>query len=178
MGSEARGSLQKFGPLQQWMREENIKTLYDISLWDQNCWKGWKPLNLPNDLRNTWKDLKLSLISSAPKNLMAEDKFVWEPNGGCYTVKEGYRVLQNASAVNSWSLHKAVWKVESLPKFKLFNWTLLHGKILTAENLRKRGIQGPSICCMCREEEESCSHLFIECPLPRPVGTISSVLWP
>eukprot|EP00253_Pinus_taeda_P031914 PITA_31914 len=108
MGSEARGSLQKFGPLQQWMRDANIKTLYDISLWDQNCWKGWKPLTLPNDLRNTWKDLKLSLIGSAPKNLMAEDEFVWDPNGGCYMVKEGYRVLQNASAINSWSLHKAV----------------------------------------------------------------------
>eukprot|EP00253_Pinus_taeda_P033675 PITA_33675 len=167
MGSEARGSLQKFGPLQHWMKEANIKTLYDISLWDQNCWKGWKPLAFPNDLRNTWNDLKLSLTGSAPTNRLAEDKFVWDPNGGCYTVREGYRVLQNASTVNSWSLHKAVWKVECLPKVKLFNWTLLHGKILTAENLRKKGIHGPSICCMCREEEESCSHLFIECPFAK-----------
>eukprot|EP00253_Pinus_taeda_P031988 PITA_31988 len=121
MGSEARGSLPKFGTLQQWMKEANIKTLYDISLWDQNCWKGWKSLALPNDLRNTWTDLKYSLIGSAPTNRLAEDKFVWDPNGGCYTVKEGYSILQNASAINSWSLHKAVWKVECLPKVKLFN---------------------------------------------------------
>eukprot|EP00253_Pinus_taeda_P015197 PITA_15197 len=135
MGSEARGSLPNFGPLQRWMKEANLKTLYDISLWDQNCWK--------------------------------DDKFVWDPNGGCYTVEEGYRALQNASAINNWPLHKVAWRVECLPKVKLFNWTLLHGKILTAENLRKKGIHGPSICCMCREEEESSCHLFIECPFAR-----------
>jgi hypothetical protein len=143
MGSEARGSLPNFRPLQQWMKEANLKTLYDISRWDQNCWNGWKSLALPNDLMNIWADLKSSLVGSAPTNRMSDDKFVWDPNGGCYTVKEGYRALQNASPINNWSLHKVAWRTESLPKVKLFNWTLLHGKILTAENLRKKGIQGP-----------------------------------
>eukprot|EP00253_Pinus_taeda_P008374 PITA_08374 len=167
MGSEARGSLPNFRPLQQWMKQANLKTLYDISLWDQNCWKGWKSLALPNDLRNIWADLKTSLIGSAPTNRMSDDKYVWDPSGGCYTVKEGYRSLQNASSINNWPLHKVAWRIECLPKVKLFNWTLLHGKILTAENLRKKGIHGPSICCMCREAEESSSHLFIECPFAR-----------
>eukprot|EP00253_Pinus_taeda_P009123 PITA_09123 len=167
MGSEARGALPKFRPLQQWMMEANLKTLYNISQWDQNVWKGWKSLALPNDLRNIWADLKSSLIGSAPTNRMSEDKFIWDPSGGCYTVKEGYRALQNVPPINNWPLHKVAWRTESLPKVKLFNWTLLHGKILTAENLRKKGIQGPSICSMCREAEESCSHLFIECPFAR-----------
>lgn len=51
------------------------------------------------------------------------------------------------------------------PKDKTFHWTLLKGKVLTAENLRKRGISGPSICCFCRAEEESSHHLFFLCPL-------------
>eukprot|EP00253_Pinus_taeda_P001792 PITA_01792 len=167
MGSEARGALPKFRPLQQWMMQANLKTLYDISQWDQNVWKGWKSLALPNDLMNIWADLKYSLIGSAPTNRMSEGKFIWDPSGGCYTVKEGYRALQNAPPINNWSLHKVAWRTESLPKVKLFNWTLLHGKILTADNLRKKGIQGPSICSMCRKAEESCSHLFIECPFAR-----------
>eukprot|EP00253_Pinus_taeda_P035640 PITA_35640 len=128
---------------------------------------SWRSFSLPNDLKNLWADLKTSLIGSAPTNRMSDDKFVWDPNGGSYTVKEGYRALQNASAINNWPLHKAAWRTECLPKVKLFNWTLLHGKILTAENLRKKGIHGPSICCMCREAEESSNHLFIECPFAR-----------
>lgn len=132
MGSEAREALPKFRPLQRWMSEANLKTLYDISLWEHNCWIGWRSITFPNDLKNLWADLKTSLIGSAPTHRMSEDKFVWDPNGGSYTVKEGYKTLQNASAINNWPLHKTAWRTECLPKVKLFNWTLLHGKILTA----------------------------------------------
>eukprot|EP00253_Pinus_taeda_P007045 PITA_07045 len=37
MGMEAREMSPKYRPLQQWMAEANLKTLFDISLWDQNC---------------------------------------------------------------------------------------------------------------------------------------------
>lgn len=167
MGTEARATIIKYKPLQRWMDDAKLKTLFDISLWDQNCWTGWRPLPLPEILKNLWAELKTSLTGSAPTNRTMEDKFVWDPNGGRYTVNEGYKVLQNASALKDWPLHKATWKTECLPKVKCFNWTLLHGKILTAENLRKKGIQGPSICCMCRKEEESSNHLFMDCPFAR-----------
>eukprot|EP00253_Pinus_taeda_P010854 PITA_10854 len=99
----------------------NLKTLYGISQWDQNVWKGWKSLALPNDLMNIWADLKSSLIGSAPTNGMSGEKFIWDPSGGCYTVKEGYKALQNDPPINNWSLHKVAWRIESLPKVKLFN---------------------------------------------------------
>eukprot|EP00253_Pinus_taeda_P026343 PITA_26343 len=119
MGTEARGALPKYRPLQQWMMQANLKTLYDISQWDQNVWKGWKSLALPNDLTNIWADLKSSFIGSAPTNRISEDKFIWDPSGGCYTVKEGYKTLQNTPPINNWPLHKVAWKIESLPKIDL-----------------------------------------------------------
>jgi len=167
MGSEAREALTNLSPLQMWMEEKNLKTLYDISSWDQNRWLGWKHLPIPNNLRDLWADLKISLSGSAPLNSLSEDKYVWDPNDGNYTVKEGYKILQNASATNNWPLHKAAWNPECLPKVKFFNWTLLKSKILTAENLRKKGILGPSICCLCRAAEESSNHLFLECSFAR-----------
>eukprot|EP00253_Pinus_taeda_P032878 PITA_32878 len=145
MGTEAREMSPKYRPLQQWMRS----------------------LSPPNGISNLWDDLKLSFIGSAPTNRLLDDKFVWDTTGGSYTVKEGYKALQNSTASNNWHLYKTAWRTESLPKVKLFNWTLLHGKILTAENLRKKGIQGPSICCMCRGAEEISDHLFIDCPVAR-----------
>lgn len=96
-----------------------------------------------------------------------EDRYIWDTSGGFFSVKEGYKSLQNTTPVANWNLHSAAWKTECLPKVKHFNWTLLKGKILTAENLRKRGIQGPSIYCFCRAEEESIQHSFLLCPFAK-----------
>eukprot|EP00253_Pinus_taeda_P003539 PITA_03539 len=167
MGTEARETLPNYKPLQQWMDQAKQRTLFDISQWNQNDWKGWKSLALPPNLENSWAELKNSLSGLAPINKTTEDKFIWDPIGGNYTVKDGYKSLQNSSAANTWPLYKVVWRIDSLPKIKIFNWTLLHGNILTAENLRKKGIQGPSICCLCKNAEETCGHLFIECSFAR-----------
>ena len=40
----------------------------------------------------------------------------------------------------------------------------MNNKLLTWENLRKRGFQGPSICILCKSSEELASHLFYSCP--------------
>ena len=58
---------------------------------------------------------------------------------------------------------KQVWLSNSIPKVNNFIWLLLHNKLLTAENLRKRGILGPSRCAMCNADEETSSHIFLHC---------------
>eukprot|EP00253_Pinus_taeda_P036126 PITA_36126 len=145
------------------MEERNITTLNDISSWNQNRWIDWKDLHLPQDLKDLWLNLKSSLSGSAPTNKEKDDRYIWDTCGGSFSVKEEYKSLQNITPTANWNIHTATWKSECLPKVKHFNWTLLKGKILTAENLRKRGIQGPSICCFCRAEEESIQHSFLLC---------------
>eukprot|EP00253_Pinus_taeda_P017923 PITA_17923 len=163
MNSNPRKLLQELRPLQDWMEDRNITTLYDISSWNQNKWSEWKELHLPQDLQDLWLNLKSSLSGLAPINKEKEDRYIWDTCGGSFSVKEGYKSLQNINPTANWNLHRATWKSECIPKVKHFNWTLLKGKILTAENLRKRGIQGPSICCFCRAEEESIQHSFLLC---------------
>eukprot|EP00253_Pinus_taeda_P019011 PITA_19011 len=140
MGSKPRNLHQAFRPLQIWMEERNLTTL------------------------DLWSNLKRSLAGSTPTNLGVEDRYIWDSSGGKFTVKEGYKILQATTQTANWNLHTTAWKSECLPKIKYFNWTLLKGKILTAENLRKRGIQGPSRCCFCCNEEESTQHIFLLCP--------------
>eukprot|EP00253_Pinus_taeda_P024025 PITA_24025 len=163
MNSNPRNLLQELRPLQDWMEDQKITTLYDISSWNQNRWSEWKDLHLPQDLKDLWLNLKSSLSRSAPTNKEKDDRYIWDTCGGSFSVKEGYKSLQNINPTANWNLHTATWKSECIPKVKHFNWTLLKGKILTAENLRKRGIQGPSICCFCRAEEESIQHSFLLC---------------
>eukprot|EP00253_Pinus_taeda_P032656 PITA_32656 len=128
---------------------------------DRPCTPVWRLIKkvLPHFRKNVSKHL-----GAAPVNREAEDSYIWDPCGGSFSVKEGYKSLQNSNSSPNWNLHIATWKSECIPKVKHLNWTLLKGRILTAENLRKRGIQGPSICCFCKAEEETIQHSFLLCP--------------
>jgi len=48
-------------------------------------------------------------------------------------------------------------------KIKLFMWLVHHKKILTWDNIRKRGILGPSKCQLYEEQEETMEHILNYC---------------
>jgi hypothetical protein len=48
-------------------------------------------------------------------------------------------------------------------KVKLFCWLMFENKILTWDNLTKRGMIGPSRCALCGAKEESLNHLMVDC---------------
>jgi hypothetical protein len=45
-----------------------------------------------------------------------------------------------------------------------FAWTMLRNRILTADNLQKRGWPCNLICCLCNLSQESMPHLGKDCP--------------
>eukprot|EP00253_Pinus_taeda_P010908 PITA_10908 len=47
MGSKPRNLLQDLRPLQDWMEARKITSLFDISLWNHNCWLDWKDIQTP-----------------------------------------------------------------------------------------------------------------------------------
>ena len=51
-------------------------------------------------------------------------------------------------------------------RFRLsyFNWDAAIGKILTTNNLHKRGFVIVDWCCLCKSDGESVSHLLLHCP--------------
>lgn len=71
------------------------------------------------------------------------------------------------------AIWKAIWNSDGLPKIKMFCWTLSHGKILTAEKLQKCGIEGPSRCPLCKQNEEVAVHLFLECAFSNALCNIA-----
>jgi hypothetical protein len=50
---------------------------------------------------------------------------------------------------------------DCLPKINTFCWTMIHGNILTEENIKKRGIHGPSHHELCSSNEEYIQHFFL-----------------
>ena len=47
------------------------------------------------------------------------------------------------------------------PKIGVFTWEAAWGKVLTLENLKRRGMAFANICFLCKEDEETKNHLLI-----------------
>jgi hypothetical protein len=93
-------------------------------------------------------------------------------------VRSYYRALAPCGAVTfPW---KSIWKPKVLPRVAFFMWTAL-GKILTADNLRRRGIILVSWYCMCKADGETVDNLLLHCPVATvhwdSVFSLFGVLW-
>ena len=60
--------------------------------------------------------------------------------------------------------YRTLWKTKIPLKIKIFTWLVKEGKILTKDNLAKKGWIGDHKCHFCNENE-TIDHLFVTCPL-------------
>ena len=87
---------------------------------------------------------------------------------GLFTVKSFYQsMLVREETTFPYS---SIWIPRAPTKVCFFAWLAARGVILTAENLRKRGITLVSWCYMCKSSGEEVDHLLLHCP-------VSSALW-
>ena len=66
---------------------------------------------------------------------------------------------------------RKVWITNLIPKINFFWWMAQHGIFLRIDNSRKRGFYITNRCYICKEKEESISHLFIECQFALGIWT-------
>jgi len=64
-----------------------------------------------------------------------------------------------------------IWKAKAEPKCRFFAWTLLHKKLLTANNLIKRQWPNDPVCKLCGSDPETPTHLCKDCNFTRQVWT-------
>jgi hypothetical protein len=100
-------------------------------------------------------------IHTQEYNINTEDQIHWK-----WTAKGEY---STQSAYLSYSVRTKkfnigpIWKAKTEPKCRFFAWLLLHRKILTADNLEKRGWPNDPLCKSCNATPESLTHLCKEC---------------
>jgi hypothetical protein len=105
-------------------------------------------------------------------------RICWIPSKRKFFEVRSFVVLSNSS--NRYEVGcssfpwKGIWKVKVPLQVSFFVWTASLGKILTLDNLCKRGLIVVNWCCMCKRSGESINHLFLHCEVAR---TLSSVLF-
>ncbi|KAJ1257562.1 hypothetical protein BS78_10G005700 [Paspalum vaginatum] len=107
-------------------------------------------------------------LSEAHMNPEVEDEISWHwTDDGVYSTKSAYL----AQFIGGHAKIKLlpIWKAKVEPKCRFFAWTLLRKKILTAENLQKRGWSNDPICKLCNQEPETIAHMFKNCVFARVV---------
>jgi hypothetical protein len=182
MGDPPLGSGQGLDRLKAWMRTQNLKSMWDISIWgndERKTWIRWEIANRPPELEEEWNILKYCLQGKSPLKERKKDKRGWGALSGIYTTAAGYQHTTTVPNVPpDLAIWKAIWTPKSIPKIDMFVWTMAHRGILTGENLRRRGWEGPYRCPLCSQEEETTDHLLLNCIYSKEVWQLALGLQP
>ncbi|CAL1377475.1 unnamed protein product [Linum trigynum] len=120
------------------------------------------------------------LLNSVDVALIREGpcRVVWGPNpDSSFSVSSLYRCLAERSlqGVSNFPAD-AIWKGVVPPKVCIFLWLVFHRRILTLDNLKRRGWQLANRCELCGCEEETIDHMFTGCAFVAEVwGRLLSV---
>ena len=108
------------------------------------------------------------------------DKLVWRhSSSGDYRVNQACSLFQKDQhgAVNeglnnrgtSEGVWKLIWNLKLPFRILTFIWNILHDSVPVFATLNRRGIQTTTRCLLCDAEEESSTHLFLNCTFARAV---------
>jgi zinc-binding in reverse transcriptase len=145
-------------PLVYAKTKSSLVSLHEV--WNNGNFK----LNLTRGASIAMRHEKTQLLSSLSSlsltTTVDSAVWLWDPTG-LYTVNSLYTFLCCGGVTVS--LSKSVWVLKIPIKNKLFLWMVLNNKILTRDNLRKKGWVGDGSCVFCNFQE-SVNHLFLHCP--------------
>ena len=132
---------------------------------------GWTPL-----FARAFKDWEIDLVEHLLQKIHAfrvqreeEDRVIWTAsNDGAFIVKSLYSMLERGGS--SMFPSERIWRVRVPPKVAFFAWEASWGKVLTLEQLQRRGFSLANRCFLCLSETKMVDHLLLRCVKTR-------VLW-
>ncbi|KAG8086542.1 hypothetical protein GUJ93_ZPchr0010g7976 [Zizania palustris] len=136
---------------------------------------NWSVLKFRRDLigdkLRAWRALKKLCVRTTLTDV--DDSVVWSlSKKGVFSVKSFY----NALKIRQMSLEKnVIWDLKVPLKVKVFLWLASRNKILTKDNLLKKGWKGGSKQCFFCGSDETVQHLFLECVVAKFIWRVISM---
>ena len=158
------------------------KEAWVVEVWDGSLEVGgWAPC-----FARAFNDCELEEVERFLSRLQRkrlqdfEDSVVWvEAKDGSFAVKRLYGELEQRRGMVFPS--KVIWNAWVPPKVGIFASEATWNKILTLDNVQKRGWAVAKRCYLCKKEEESTDHLLIHCDLTHDlwhfVFSLFGVFW-
>lgn len=104
--------------------------------------------------------LRKELVQCYIPRRMESCSLVWPLSSlGEYTVKHRYLFLYLQKGIQKSLMLEGMWRMGLIPKVMTFWWMCLRNKILTIDNLRKRGSIIANIHVLRQEGKESIHHI-------------------
>ena len=125
-----------------------------------NYWLTAVDLDLSGNWHSLWDDYVSGLEQGRIRLKPSPDHFLWNFRNytGSITAAMVYDCLVEhlkESDMDTSDVLQVLWKYNIPEKIRCFTWLLIKNKVLTWDQLIKRGFQGPSCCQLCRKEEET-----------------------
>jgi hypothetical protein len=79
---------------------------------------------------------------------------------GVFNIKEAYGLKAYFHLLSKENIWHNIWQANLWHKFSSFLWLVAHGRILTWDNIWKRGFIVPSVCPIFLQHEETMEHLL------------------
>ena len=131
-----------------------------------HTWLDATQLGLKGILESEWESFVQVLRCGGLLLNSESDKLMWSWNRSTSKViaNLAYQsILYSNNVIEGKWWHKAIWTVKIPTKLICFMWLCLEDCILIGLNFQKRGGIGPTACTLCLKDEESVTHLFINC---------------
>ena len=109
----------------------------------------------------------LECLNNFRLNAALEDKRLWlSESSHIFSCKSDFNELRETPNTRAFFPFKLIWKSPIPHKIKVFAWLVALGRVNTCDVLQKKRpntMLYPSWCVLCKREEETVDHLFIQC---------------
>ena len=125
---------------------------------------GWTPLfsRVLNDWEIELVERFLHKIQTFRVQREEENRVIWTASKcGVFSIKSLYSILE--PGVSPLFPSGSIWRVSVPPKVAFFAWEASWGKVLTLEQLQRRGYSLENRCFLCLSEIETVDHLLLHC---------------
>lgn len=104
------------------------------------------------------------------------DEIFWSKSPSwVFSVAHSFQIItMSLSSIPFWA---GIWNNVLIQKINIFFYLFMQEKVLTIDNLCKRGMAIPNRCVLCKESEENFNHILLHCSFSTEVWVFFLQLW-